>query len=507
MHLPDNGDGTFTNPVMPNAHWSDPGVIRVGTDFYCITSSAETCPVMQILHSFDLVNWDVIGSVARQWYPHLPSGHNWSPRLSYVNGRFRVYFHNGLHGFSVAEAAQAGGPYALLPEHRLSAMHEQWAPSVFEDDDGALYLVASNWIQALDADGLGFRGPRAVVTTGFLENPWLIKRAGWYYWFCSENGTDVWGLLPDKSKVSVWRARQVLGPYEKCPRPLILANLSFQCPNTGSVVLGPDGAWWYLYNTLQVERLTLCRQMHLDRLEWEADGWPVVNGGRGPGRSYAKPLAGPGPRWVPDLNDEFDAPTLEGVDGGVLGRKWLFKREEPAAWSLTERPGWLRLRTLFPSFDNPSPANVLVQRPASAYYALETCLDFTPLAQYQQAGLLVREMQTGEGLAIGLDTTNVTLLRVWHTTPAGTRVVAERPYPASRVYLRIEVEGPVISGRFRAEGEAWQPLGPAYHYAYHSGYFTTFHPGLFAGETQPSNREAWAAFDYFHWEDYEPAGA
>lgn len=111
--------------------------------------------------------------------------------FSFVNGRFRVYFHNGLHGFSVAEAAQAGGPYALLTEHRLSDMHEQWAPSVFEDDDGALYLVASNSIQALDADGLGFRGPRAVVTTGFLENPWLIKRAGWYYWFCSENGTDV----------------------------------------------------------------------------------------------------------------------------------------------------------------------------------------------------------------------------------------------------------------------------------------------------------------------------
>ena len=62
IHVADNGDGTFTNPVMPNAHWSDPAVVRHNNDYYVVTSSIETTPSLQILHSTDLVNFDVIGT-------------------------------------------------------------------------------------------------------------------------------------------------------------------------------------------------------------------------------------------------------------------------------------------------------------------------------------------------------------------------------------------------------------------------------------------------------------
>ena len=48
VHYPDNGDGTYSNPVMPNAHWSDPSVVRVGNLYYCVTSSIETTPSMQV---------------------------------------------------------------------------------------------------------------------------------------------------------------------------------------------------------------------------------------------------------------------------------------------------------------------------------------------------------------------------------------------------------------------------------------------------------------------------
>lgn len=74
VHVSDNADGTYTNPVMMNAHWSDPSVLRVNTTYYLVTSSIETSPNLQIMESTDLVNWDVVGSVSRLWYSHTVAG-------------------------------------------------------------------------------------------------------------------------------------------------------------------------------------------------------------------------------------------------------------------------------------------------------------------------------------------------------------------------------------------------------------------------------------------------
>jgi LacI family transcriptional regulator len=254
IHIADNGDGTFTNPIMPNAHWSDPCLLRVKDDFYCVTSSAETCPLMQILHSRDLVNWDVIGSVLRQWPDDLPSVMNWSPRISYVNGRFRVMFHITSLGFRVMEAEKPEGPWHYV-KHNFTQMEGQWAANVFTDDDGTHYMIASNWIQRLSPDALSFEGDRIPVAHGNpLENPSLIKKDGIYYWFESQNGTCTPGNLPDKGKISVWRARHITGPYEG-PHDLITGTNRFQSPNTGTAVLGPDNRWWYCYDVYDMLRL------------------------------------------------------------------------------------------------------------------------------------------------------------------------------------------------------------------------------------------------------------
>lgn len=69
---PDNGDGTYTNPVI-NADYSDPDVCRVGVDYYMTSSSFCAFPGLQILHSTDLVNWVLVGAALRDY-----SGPNWS---------------------------------------------------------------------------------------------------------------------------------------------------------------------------------------------------------------------------------------------------------------------------------------------------------------------------------------------------------------------------------------------------------------------------------------------
>jgi xylan 1,4-beta-xylosidase len=282
-HIADNGDGTYSNPLMPNAHWSDPSVLRHDEDgvatYFIVTSSVETTPNLQILRSTDLVNWVVVSSVMRYWPSAEPNSGAalapkmcWSPRLSFVAGRFRVMWHGDSH-FLAAEAPAASGPWALI-RHNLTSMGPtpqnphgriNWAPTVFTDPpSGKTFIFASNWIQECDAAALNWVGNRTIVVSesdngvGLLENPSLMQHAnGYYYWHVSSNGTVTWGLSPDpvggenKGMLSVWRSKNILGPYEG-PRHVIMSTVEHTCVNTGTVALGPDNtSWYYLYDALE----------------------------------------------------------------------------------------------------------------------------------------------------------------------------------------------------------------------------------------------------------------
>ena len=518
IHIADNNDGTFTNPVMPNAHWSDPAVMRHGSrDYYVVTSSIETTPSMQILHSTDLVNFDVIGSVSRHWFNHTFDGQPlqkqqcWSPRIMWVAGHFRVMWHQSGH-FMVAEAVQPSGPWALIA-HNLTGMDQpspQWAATTFVDDDGRTYIFAFNWVRETDAAALNWVGPKHEVAdmhavgVGLMENPSLMKREGWYFWHESVNGTVTWGLAPDpnggptssnKGALAVWRSRNITGPYEG-PRDLIKSNVEAACVNTGTVVLGPDNiTWYYLYDAIVPSRWNMQRQMFVDRISWGADAWPIP---RTPGRRNRVPKGGVSPplaeRWLPELSDEFDGTELEGVSGGVLGRKWLFKQENESLWSLPGN-GALALRTDgWPGIESAFPANMLLQRPTAAYYRIETLLRWPAVRASSggganvtatacasndagaSAGLIARELNTGTGIAIGLvcnASTHTLQLAAWQDT---LNLLHAIPFPRSEssgnnnsrndkyheIRLRIDVEL-VLAQVWYSVGErgAWTAL-PAF---------------------------------------------
>ena len=66
----DNGDGTFSNPVI----WADvpdPDVIRVGDDFYMVSTTMHLVPGAPVMHSKDLVNWEVISYLYDAWMENL----------------------------------------------------------------------------------------------------------------------------------------------------------------------------------------------------------------------------------------------------------------------------------------------------------------------------------------------------------------------------------------------------------------------------------------------------
>ena len=115
---PDNGDGTFRNPVI-FADYSDPDVIRVGDDFYLTASSFNCVPGLPILHSKDLVNWTILGHVFRRFnYGNfdVPQHGNgvWAPSLRQHNGEFYVYYGDPDFGIFMAKTRNPAGPWEPL---------------------------------------------------------------------------------------------------------------------------------------------------------------------------------------------------------------------------------------------------------------------------------------------------------------------------------------------------------------------------------------------------------
>src|SRR3984885_4469214 len=93
----DQGNGTYKNPVL-NADYSDPDAIRVGDDYYLVSSSFEDIPGLPVLHSKDLVNWEIIGHALLQQPPYerynMPQ-HGagvWAPAIRYFKNEFYLYY-------------------------------------------------------------------------------------------------------------------------------------------------------------------------------------------------------------------------------------------------------------------------------------------------------------------------------------------------------------------------------------------------------------------------------
>src|SRR5881398_2724601 len=81
---------TYKNPVIPG-DFPDPSVIRVGEDFYAATTTGNWAPHFPLLHSRDLINWEIIGAVLNQT-PKWAKGDFWAPEIIADKGRYFVYY-------------------------------------------------------------------------------------------------------------------------------------------------------------------------------------------------------------------------------------------------------------------------------------------------------------------------------------------------------------------------------------------------------------------------------
>ena len=201
---PDNGNGTFTNPVI-NADYSDPDVCVAGDDYYLTASSFQCIPGLPILHSKDLVNWEIIGYAVKELQPKevfdKPSHGNgiWAPSIRYHNGEFYIYWGDPDFGVFMVKAKDQAGewsePLCVIPGKGMIDTCPLW------DDDGRCYLV-NGWansrsrfasvltVREMTPDGTKPISQPVIVFDGngtenrTCEGPKFYKREGWYWIMC-----------------------------------------------------------------------------------------------------------------------------------------------------------------------------------------------------------------------------------------------------------------------------------------------------------------------------------
>jgi beta-xylosidase len=392
----DNGNGTYKNPVI-HADYSDPDAIRVGDDYYMISSSFNHVPGLPILHSRDLVNWTLIGHALKKQVPleHFNKvqhgGGVWAPSIRYHNNEFYIYYPDPDFGIYVIKAKNILGPWTepVMVEAGKGLID----PCPLWDDNGKVYLVHAYAgsragiksvvvIKELNKEGTKVISDAVMVYDGHekdptIEGPKLHKRNGYYYIFAPAGGVSTgWQ--------TILRSKNIYGPYE---RKVVLdqGSTPINGPHQGAWVDTKTGEHWFLHFQ---DKEAYGRVVHLQPMKWLND-WPVIGedkDGDGKGEPvlvYKKPNTGKTypVKTVAD-SDEFDSPQL--------GLQWQWQANPGEGWVYPTASGSLRMFSVYhPEFrkgiwDLP---NILGQKLPADEFTVTVKVSFSARHDFERFGL------------------------------------------------------------------------------------------------------------------------
>lgn len=260
-------------------------------------------------------------------------------------------------------------------------------PSHFVDDDGTHYMVLSPGasIVKLNADCTKALTPKVTVWPGTgvraPEGPHILKKDGYYYAILAEGGTGY------GHRITVARSKNLFGPYEPSPYNPVMMQTDPDAPiqrtGHGKLVQTQNGDWWIAYlcgRPNQGRYTTLGRETALDPVEWTDDGWFTINQGRGP--SFVQ--------TAPDLPEvKYEEKFFDNFDTDKLQLYWQFVRNpDNDRWSLTNRPGYLRIYTSSGQIGQIETRNIIVRREKHHVYQATAKLEFDPGCLEEEAGLI-----------------------------------------------------------------------------------------------------------------------
>lgn len=501
---------TYRNPIL-FADYSDPDVIRDGANYYLIASSFHFVPGIPILRSTDLVHWTIEGHVVRRLtmdprYSMIGGnrygGGVWAPSIRRHGGLFYVYFPTPQEGIFVSTAPNMTGPWSA-PE-AVIAQPGLEDPCPFWDDNGRAYLIHSRVgagpliLHRMSPDGRRVLDDGRVIVDDprdlpVLEGPKLYKRNGYYYIFAPFGGVTT-------GAQAVLRSRNIYGPYE---HRVVLSegSTSINGPHQGGYVETPDGQGWFVHFQATGAH---GRIVHLEPVHW-VDEWPVI--GEAPqGVTMGEPVRS---ALIPDdaAGSSLLRPqTSDDFSGSVLSPQWEWNHNpDDAHWSLTERPGWLRLIPMHAD-GLLGARNTLTQTMQDDSFEFTVRVDLSGMKNGAHAGLAMFEKN-----ASGLETVESNgerRLSYFHLPDlpmggAGTAI------PGNTLQLRVDVQCDTARYFYSLDdGATFLPLGAATKI--HESWWKGTRPALFAYTTRGTREETGRAPDAgevdFDWTHYQPEG-
>ena len=497
----------YTNPILPG-FYPDPSICRVGGDYYLVTSSFEYFPGVPIFHSRDLVNWRQVGHCLTR------AGQLPLEKAGASRGIFAptIRYHDGLFYMVTTNVTNGGNFFVTAKDPTGEWSEPVWLdqegidPSLLFDDDGKVYLTTNKNRQSIIDPTTGKRLSEVRTTwagtSGFeMEAPHLYRINGRYYLIVAEGGTSRGHM------VTVARADNPWGPFESCPHNPILTHRdvhidSIEATGHADLIRAHNGSWWMVF--LGIRELpgpfpqvhNLGRETFLAPVTWTDDGWPVVN------RTGTVALEMEGD--LPALHPWPDEPARDDFDRPRLQFCWNFLRNPyEGDWSLTERPGWLRLKGSAVTLDDTdSPACVLRRQQHHACEA-SALLEFTPAHVNERAGLTVL-MNPTHHYDLAVTTRDGQRWVELHQRIGELHAVTARDVvPAGAITLGVTADTGYYSFWYDA-GDAHRKhlgRGTVRHLSTEvAGGFTGVYLGLFAtGDGKRSTAEA-----DFDWFEYQP---
>jgi beta-xylosidase len=421
---PDNGDGTFTNPVI-NADYSDPDVCvgASGEDFYMTASSFNCIPGLPILHSKDLVNWEIVNYAVKALLPldryAVPQHGNgvWAPSIRYNehNNTYYIYWGDPDLGVFVVTAKDPAGewtePKCIIPGKGIIDTTPLW------DEDGRCYLV-NGWansrcqfnsvltVREMSADGMKQIGNPVIVFDGngtndrTAEGPKFYKRDGWYWIMCPAGGVPTGHQLAMRSK-------SPYGPYES-KTVLAQGTTNVNGPHQGGWIHLKSGEDWFLHFQ---DKEAYGRVVWLEPVKW-IDNWPVMGENAGkvkaygktekycgqPVLTYKKPnVGGTYPVVNPVESDEFNTTTL--------GKQWQWHANYDQTFGMPTPYGYFRVFCHRQSAEYKNlweAGNLLLQKTPADNFTATAKLTMTAKAEQQYGGII----------CMGMDYSSLVLRRV-----------------------------------------------------------------------------------------------
>lgn len=495
------------NPII----WADVpdmAMIRVGDNYYMSSTTMHLSPGLPIMKSSDLVNWrlvnyayDILDDVDELELKHGKSSYgkgSWASSLRYHDGTFYVTTFSGTTGKTYVYSTKdvEKGPWKAVSFR--PSLHDH---SLFFDDDGRVYMlygVGNLRLVELTSDLTGIKpggldevvvtdaGRVAGANTGLpAEGSQLFKVGGRYYLF------NISWPRGGMRTVIIHRADRITGPYE--------GRVALQDKGVaqGGLIDTPQGQWYaYLFRDFGA----VGRIPYLVPVTWE-EGWPVLGvDGKVPDSLDLPASQGLIPGIVD--SDEFDRRPGE----PALPLVWQWNHNpESALWSLTERPGFLRLTTGRVDADLLSARNTLTQRTIGPHCSGATAVDAENLKDGDFAGLALIQKNYG---FVGLKAEAGTRFVVMVSAQSGSPVEIERVrLDEKAVFLKAECDfnNRADTARFfySLDGQSWTSIGSELKMSYTIPHFMGYRFALFNYATETPGGSA--DFDFFRVSDQIPA--